>query len=143
MLVRDILRRKGNEVFCVEPHETLRHAVGIACDKRIGALLVMTGPRLHGIITERDILMQCHAHANLDVVRVRDAMTQRVITGVGHDEVRTAMDLMTERRIRHLPILDGDRVMGLVSIGDVVNALRTERAQEVRHLKDYMSGAYL
>ena len=143
MIVADVLRKKGSAVISVTPGHTLRAASRVACEHRIGALLVMGDEdTLVGIITERDILWQCCIGADLDRVRVGSVMVRDVVVGLEEDDLHYTMNTMTERRVRHLPVMRGDKVVGIVSIGDIVNALRRERAQEVRYLRDYLGGRY-
>lgn len=143
MIVSDILRTKGYNIVSVTPAHTMREAARVACENRVGSLLVMGDEgALVGIVTERDILWQVCIGADLDHTRVGSVMTRDVVVCVEEDDLQYAMNTMTERRVRHLPVMRGERVVGIVSIGDVVNALRRERAQEVRHLRDYLGGAY-
>ena len=143
MIVADLLRTKGYDIVTVTPSHTVREAARVACEHRVGALLVIGDEEtLVGILTERDILWQVCTGADLDRTRVRSVMARDVVVCVEEDDLHYVMNTMTERRVRHLPVMRGERVVGVVSIGDVVNALRRERAQEVRHLRDYMGGLY-
>jgi CBS domain-containing protein len=140
MQIQDVLKTKGSHVETITPDATLRQAVHQACARHIGALLVVDGEgQLRGIITERDILRQCDARADLDRVRVGDAMTSQLIIGFPEDDLQLAMNVMTQRRIRHLPILNDGKVVGLVSIGDIVKALHEEEEVEIRYLRDYIT----
>jgi CBS domain-containing protein len=140
MRICDILRRKGYEVVTIAPDRTVLEAVQTLVDHNIGAVVV-TGPSGPiGILSERDVLRLTATSADLSVLRVGDAMTVDIVMGSGSDRLRDVMDLMTQRRIRHLPVVDEDNLAGLVSIGDLVNALRTAVETENQHLKQYIAG---
>ena len=144
MDVREIIKAKGAAVETIHPDATLRQAIRKLCEKRIGSLLVMgsngDSGRPVGILTERDILRQCDAGADLDRMPVGEAMVTKLIVGLLHDDVQRAMATMTEHRIRHLPVLDErtGQVAGLLSIGDVVGALLEEDEAQVRYYHDYI-----
>jgi CBS domain-containing protein len=140
MKVRDILRTKGSQVYDVNADATVQAAVAILMQHRVGALLVRNAEnRVCGIITERDVLREClHRSAELDRVPVREAMTKQLIIGLPDDDIGYAMGVMTQNRIRHLPVMEGDRLVGLISIGDVVKACLEETEYENRYLKEYI-----
>jgi CBS domain-containing protein len=136
MTLRDILQVKGNQVYTVRPDQTVQDAVGILMQHRVGALLVVDeqGSGV-GLISERDILREClHRSDQLGRIPVREAMTRDVIIGLPDDAIGHAMSLMTNNRVRHLPVMDGGALAGLVSIGDVVKAMLDETAHENRYL---------
>jgi CBS domain-containing protein len=141
--VRFVLERKGFQVFSITPADTVLRAVQEMSDKRVGALLVMEGDRLVGVVSERDyarkVILQNHSSMETPVGQI---MTRPVIT-VGPDQsVAECMTLMTERRIRHLPVVEDGRVTGVLSIGDLVKW--TIEAQEtlIHHLENYITGKY-
>ena len=140
MKLRDILRVKGHHVYTVRPDQTVQDAVKILMQHRVGALLVEDAERRAvGIITERDVLRECvDRAAELGRVPVREAMTRDLIIGVPDDEIGYTMGIMTQNRIRHLPVMDGDHVAGMISIGDVVKATLDETEYENRYLKEYI-----
>lgn len=140
MKLRDILRVKGHHVYTVRPDQTVQDAVQILMQHRVGALLVEDAERRAvGIITERDVLRECvDRAAELGHVPVREAMTRDLIIGVPDDEIGYTMGIMTQNRIRHLPVMDGDHVAGMISIGDVVKATLDETEYENRYLKEYI-----
>jgi CBS domain-containing protein len=152
MRIRDILREKGTEVVVIEAGQTIHEAIGRLNEHSIGALVVTgEGGKTIGIITERDILRECGGHCiRLHKSRAReqttcpslvqDAMTKNLVIGVLDDDLDYVMGIMTKNRIRHLPILDGGNLAGIISIGDVVNAHLTEKVFENRMLKDYIQG---
>jgi CBS domain-containing protein len=142
MRVSDILRKKGSEVVTIDPHHTVHDAIRSLVRNNIGALLV-TDPdgRLVGIFTERDILREAALHSDrLEETVVGDVMTRNVVIGVPEDPIEYVMGIMTQNRIRHLPVMDGEELAGIVSIGDVVNAHVQETEFENRLLKDYIHG---
>jgi CBS domain-containing protein len=139
MLLRHILFHKGNEVITCSPSETLAAAVSRLVEHNIGSLVVLEGRRMVGILTERDILRAIDGgRGSLGDQRVRDRMTPSPITGSPDDESECVMGLMTERRIRHLPVLDGHELVGMISIGDLVKAHYAELCQENHFLKSYI-----
>ena len=124
MKVRDILRHKGTVVITTTPETSLYDALGTLVNYRVGALVVMNSEdKTVGIITERDVLRVCATHSSdLDHNTVAAHMTTQLIIGVPEDEVGYVMGIMTNNRIRHLPIMEGERLKGIVSIGDLVKA---------------------
>jgi CBS domain-containing protein len=140
MKVRDILRSKGTAVVTIRPDATIHDAMQTLVNYRIGSLLVSEGKgKTIGIITERDILRECAARSErVRETTVRQVMTTNLIIGVPGDEIDYVMGIMTHNRIRHLPILDGENVEGLISIGDVVKAQLEQTEFENRYLKDYI-----
>jgi CBS domain-containing protein len=141
MRICDILRRKGLEVVTIAPDRTVLEAVQILVEHNIGAVVVVDGSGPIGILSERDVLRLTARAAALTTLPVREAMTTDLVTGNVGDELRHVMDVMTQRRIRHLPIMDGSSLDGIVSIGDLVNELRRDVETENQHLKEYISGA--
>ncbi len=142
MLVRDILRKKGSHVVTIEAHRSVQDAIRSLVENNIGALLV-TAPddQLVGIFTERDILREAAVRpGQLSETLVGDVMTRSVVIGVPEDTIEYVMGIMTQNRIRHLPVLEEDELVGIVSIGDVVNAQLRETEFENRLLKDYIHG---
>lgn len=142
MRIRDILSRKGRDVFTIEPGRSVQDAVEVLVQRNIGSLVVVEGSAVHGIVTERDILrLAARRPVTFGELRIADVMTTDLVTAEPGDEIGSVMDAMTENRVRHLPILEGGALRGLVSIGDVVNALRKSVEDENRHLKEYIRGA--
>ncbi len=144
MIVRNILKRKGPEVITVFAEKTVREAVDILVRNNIGALLVLNQEgKIVGIISERDVLRLTHKDpAGLDTTRIEEIMTTDVIIGGLDDGVAEAERVMTQNHIRHLPIIDRKRLVGMVSIGDLVKAQMSEHAVENRHLRDFIDGKY-
>ena len=139
MLVREILGNKGHAIFSCHPDDTLADVVASLMQRNCGSLVVLEGDELVGIITERDILRSCaETRGPLDFVQVSERMTTDPITARLDDEVAGVMGVMTERRIRHLPVVENGRLCGMISIGDVVKAHHNELCQENHYLKTYI-----
>lgn len=145
MRLQDILRVKGAAVHTISPEATLDDVVQKLIAQNCGSLVVCQeeADRRHGemlgIITERDILRFCAARRGpLDGTRVKEVMTREPTTGTPYDTIEDTMGLMTEQRIRHLPILDEGRLAGMISIGDVVKAHHDQVALENHYLKSYI-----
>lgn len=142
MKIKEIIQDKGSDVVTIEQTRSVLDAVQVLVDHNIGSLVVMEGERAIGILTERDILrLTAQAPGDLAVIRVGSVMTREVFTTEPNHGLNEAMDIMTERRIRHLPVMEGERVAGIVSIGDLVNACRLLAEQETVHLREYIRGA--
>ncbi|SRR5579871_2319813 len=141
--IDSVLRLKGRELWSVPPTATVYEAIEKMSEKGVGALLVMSEGRLAGIISERDyarkvILMDRSSKQT----QVREIMTNPVVTVTPRHNVEECMRMMTENRVRHLPVLDGDRVAGVVSIGDLVNWIITAHEETIGHLQSYIAGNY-
>ena len=142
MAIATILRGKGSDVASVEPDSTISDVVARLVQRRIGALLVIELGEPVGIVSERDVVRCLGTHGPEALhMRVRDVMTAPLITISPRDSIPDAMELMTDRRIRHLPVLDSGRLVGLVSIGDLVKRRIEEAEQEAIALKDYIATA--
>ena len=139
--VRQLLEAKAPEVFAIGPDAPVIDAIRLMAEKRIGALLVMQAGKLAGIVSERDyarkIVLQGRSSRDTPV---RDIMTAQVISvGLG-DSTDHCMQLVTDKRIRHLPVLDGGSVLGVVSIGDLVKAVIEDQQLELDQLQRYIVG---
>ena len=138
-----ILKVKGNQIWSLGPDATVYEAIALMAEKRIGALLVLSGETLCGIISERDyarkVILQ--GHSSKDTL-VRQIMSSDVVTVTAEDTVVECMRRITRHRIRHLPVLDGYRPVGVVSIGDCVNAIISAQAETIQHLNNYIKGGY-
>ena len=129
--VGDLLGDKGTEIFSIAPEATVADAVRLLAEKGIGSLLVMQEDTLCGIVTERDYARKVVAGGlSSENTRVADIMTASVFTTGVEQNIDECMMLMTEKRIRHLPVVDGERVVGIISIGDLMKAIisDTQRA---------------
>jgi CBS domain-containing protein len=142
--VKDILKDKGSKVATIGMEDTTYDAVKKLVEKNIGSLLVLDEKGgIAGIITERDILKECDQRfQSLDKTKVKDVMSKKLIVASPDDDVDYVENVMTENRIRHLPIVSGEKLEGIISIGDLVNVQRAQCKVENRYLKAYISGEY-
>ena len=138
--VRQLLEAKTPEVFAIGPQAPVLDAIRLMAEKRVGALLVMDAGKLAGIVSERDyarkIVLQGRSSKDTPVC---DIMTSDVVSIGQHDSLDHCMQLVTNRRIRHLPVLDGDTVLGVISIGDLVKAVIEDQQLELEHLQRYIA----
>ncbi len=139
MNVATILKAKGYNVVTASPGMTLAEAARLLSEKRIGALVIMQGRQILGILSERDIVKTV-AYAGAEALErpVRDVMTSRVVTCNLNDSVDELMDEMTDRRFRHLPVVEDGELVGIVSIGDVVKHRIAETIMESEALRFYI-----
>lgn len=139
MKLKDILGTKGHDVVTISPDRTVLQAIRTLVDHDIGSLVVMEDEQPVGIITERDILrLTARSAGELASLKVGAVMTRDLVTATPDDELSGMMDVMTEKKIRHLPVMEGGRLAGIVSIGDLLNACRVEAEEENVHLKKYI-----
>ncbi len=139
--IRDILNHKGNSVWTIAPDATVFEAIQMMADKNIGALLVIEGEKLIGIISERDYTRKVilKGRASKETL-VRDILSGKIIFVTPEHTVEECMRLMTEHRIRHLPVLDSARIAGVVSIGDLVNWIISAQNSAIHQLQTYITG---
>lgn len=142
--VSDILRGKGQDVWAVSPDDTVLSALQVMAEKGIGAVLVLEAGLVRGILSERDyarkVVLQGRSSANTPV---KEIMTSRVFAVTPSHTVENCISLMTEKRIRHLPVMDGGKLMGVISIGDVVKMMLTEKSIIIDQLTSYITtGGY-
>ena len=137
----DILRFKGRDVYSVRPTDTVLSALRLMAENDIGAVLVLDGDELVGILTERDyarkVVLVGRSSKDSPVSAI---MTPELVWVAPQRSIDECMQLMTERRVRHLPVMEGRRVVGLISIGDLVKATIDEQAFTIRELKNYIAG---
>jgi CBS domain-containing protein len=142
--VKDILDDKGHEVWTISPDAKVISALKLMAEKSIGALVVMDGKKLRGILSERDyarkIMLQ--GKSSLDTL-VKEIMTSQVLGVSLEATVEECMALMTKKRIRHLPVVEKGKLLGLVSIGDVVKSVISQQKIAIEHLQNYIVGKYL
>ncbi len=135
-----VLAEKGSEVYSIEPSETVYDAVTKMVEHNCGALLVMEGEDVVGIVTERDYLRKVALQGQpLKTTAVRDIMTGTLVIGEAGTTIDEALALMTDRRIRHLPVFEEGALVGLVSIGDLVKHKTKEQAFRIRYLEEYIT----
>ena len=140
-LVKQLLDRKGHDILSISPDASVLDAIKVMAEKAVGALVVMQDSALAGIVTERDyarkvILKGRSSKSTL----VSEIMSAKVITTTGDSTVEECMNMMSDRRIRHLPVVDGETVIGIISIGDLVKAVIADQKAEIEHLEHYISG---
>ena len=141
--IDSVLRVKGRQVWSVAPTATVFEAIQQMSERGVGALLVISEGRLSGIISERDYARKVILKDRWSKrTEVREIMTSPVITVTPRDTVDECMRLMTEYRIRYLPVLNGDEVVGVVSIGDLVNWIITAHSETIGQLEAYIAGKY-
>ncbi len=139
MKIRDILRHKGRDVITASTADSVLHTVCVLVDNNIGGVVVADGEKVIGILTERDILrLVARKPDELQALEVGQVMTRDVIKLAPDDDLAHVMEVMTEKRIRHLPVIEEGRLAGIVTIGDVVNAFRRVAEDENVHLRQYI-----
>ena len=137
---RDVLIRKGNEIWAIEPQESILQAIEKMATKEVGALLVMQADKLVGIITERDYTRKValEGRSSRDS-KVRDIMSTNVLCARPEQTVQECMALMSDKRARHLPVVEKNKVIGLISIGDLVMSIINEQQHEIESLQYYIN----
>jgi CBS domain-containing protein len=140
--VKDMLRFKGHNVWSVAPNATVLEALELMAAKDVGAVLVLNGDRLVGIMSERDYARKVIllGKTSKDTL-VSDIMTSRVLYVSPDQTIQECLALMTEKRIRHLPVIEGDRVIGIVTIGDVGRAIIADQQFMLDQLEHYITGS--
>lgn len=140
-LVKDILTIKNKKVWTIEPGASVYEAIALMADKEIGALVVFRGNKVVGIVTERDYARKIILHGKSSKeTQVGEIMTKQVIYVNPEHTIEECMALMTKKHIRHLPVLDGDNLCGMVSIGDIVRVLISKKDFIIDQLTKYISG---
>jgi len=140
-LVKHLLDSKGRTIISVAANASVFDAIKLMADKAVGSLLVMDGAELKGIVTERDYARKVIIKGrSSETTRVSEIMTSDVCTVVSTDTVNNCMTVMSSRKIRHLPVVDDGEVVGMISIGDLVQAIITDQQEEIEHLEHYISG---
>jgi CBS domain-containing protein len=137
--VRKLLEGKGRAIYSVEPQAAVLDAVRLMAEHHVGALVVMRGAALEGIVSERDyarkVILRGRSSADTPV---RDIMSAPVLTVSLDTSVQACMQLMTDRHVRHLPVVDGARVIGMISIGDLVKSVIAEQKAQIEQLESYI-----
>jgi CBS domain-containing protein len=138
-----ILNEKQREIFSISPNKTVFEAIQILDQKNIGALLVMEGDKLVGMFSERDYTRKITLHGKRSrETKVSEVMTTDVKLTQPNECVAACLRLMTDKRIRHLPVMENDKVVGLISIGDLVKHVIASQSAAIAHLENYISGGY-
>lgn len=139
--VRQILRDKGHDIWSIAPEATVYQALQLMAEKNVGALMVLDGETLVGILSERDYARQVilKGKSSMDTP-VKAIMTANVVVIEPDERVESCMSLMTKKRIRHLPVVQDERVIGMISIGDVVKKIISQQAFTIEQLGNYIMG---
>jgi len=140
-LVQHLLDGKGRDIISINPEASVLDAIILMAERTVGSLLVMKGDELLGIVTERDyarkVIIKGRASESTEVGEI---MTADVYTTSSQETVNHCMTLMSQRKIRHLPVVDDGAVSGMISIGDLVQAIIADQQEEIEHLEHYISG---
>jgi len=140
LTVKQLLDRKGSQIYSIGPEEPVFEAIQLMADKYIGALLVMRGAELVGIVSERDyarkVILLGRSSAETPVWQI---MSSPVTTVSPEHTLAECMQIVTDRRVRHLPVVQNGRVLGVVSIGDLVKAVMEEQQQQIEQLERYIT----
>jgi CBS domain-containing protein len=142
-IVRDILREKGEQVWTISPQATVYEALELMAEKNCGALVVVESGKVTGIFSERDYARKVILKGRASkTTTVGELMTTEVYYVKPDDTIEDCMGLMTQKRMRHLPVLDDDKLAGIISIGDVVKAIISDREFTIRELERYITGGH-
>jgi Predicted signal-transduction protein containing cAMP-binding and CBS domains len=140
--VRSVLQSKGSDIWSTAPDTLVFDALKVMAEKNVGALLVMEGNQLIGIFSERDyarkVVLKGESSHN---IAIRNVMTSGVISVTPDQSIEDCMTLMTGKHIRHLPVLENSKLVGLISIGDVVKAIISQHEDTIKQLENYITGA--
>jgi CBS domain-containing protein len=139
--VRDLLQEKGGTVYTVSPETTVYEALQLMADKNLGALVVCENDAVAGLFSERDYARKIALKGRLSrEVRVDEIMTAKVIHVNQDQDIESCMELMSNNRIRHLPVIENNRLIGIVSIGDIVKAIIEHKEEIIEQLENYIAG---
>jgi CBS domain-containing protein len=139
--ISSILHHKAHEIWSIAPEATVFEAIKLMADKNIGSLLVMSGGQLTGIFTERDYTRKIALHGKTSKdTKVREIIPKDVISVTPEDSVEECMRLMTENRVRHLPVVSDGKVAGIISIGDLVNWIISTQNAAIEQMEQYIAG---
>lgn len=141
--IRSILKHKGGQIWSVSPDELVYHALELMSDKETGALLVISDGKLVGVFSERDYARKVILHGKSSKeLQVREVMTSPVIFVTPKHTVDECMTIMTNSRVRHLPVVEDENVVGVVSIGDLVKWIISVQEETIHQLENYITGKY-
>jgi CBS domain-containing protein len=139
--ISEILKNKGSQVWTVRPDMTVYEALAVMAEKNVGCLCVTDGEKLLGILSERDYTRKIVLHGRSSrTTRVREIISQHVFSVTPETSIDACLHLMTDKRIRHLPVLDHGKLVGLISIGDLVNYIISAQQSTIEQLQTYISG---
>ena len=140
-IISDLLKEKSNQIWSVDPNDTVYHALQLMAEKNIGALLVIENDQVVGIFSERDYARKgiLKGKASKDTP-VSEMMTTRVYFVKPDQAIQDCLTLFTDKRIRHLPVIEGEKILGVVSIGDVVKGIISYQESAIQQLEEYITG---
>jgi len=140
--ISSLLRHKTSELWSVAPETTVFDAIRLMAEKNIGALPVLAGGRLAGVFTERDYTRKVALMGKTSKeTRVREVVDRDLVTVTPNDSVEDCMRLMTEKRVRHLPVVEATKVVGIISIGDLVNWIISTQNAHIEQMEQYIAGS--
>lgn len=139
--LRDIIRKKGGDVFSIAPDATVFEALKMMADQNTGALLVMSGGKVVGILSERDCIRRVDLHGRTSKdTKVDDIMTAKVLYAQVNQTIEECVAIMIDKSIRHLPVFDGDELIGLISVRDALNEMVDQQKFMISQLEHYITG---
>ncbi len=139
--IRDVLNRKGSQFYTTTPGTRVYEALVVMAEKNIGALVVMEGEKIAGIFSERDYARKVILKGKVSrETLVGEIMTTQIRVVAPSEDIRICMRLMTDHQIRHLPVVEGEKLVGVISIGDVVKTIIEDQAESIQHLERYIIG---
>ena len=139
--IQTLLKKKGYDVWSIAPDASVYEAIHLMAEKSVGALIVMDGPSLVGVISERDYARKIILEGrSSEDTKISEIMSAEVITTGPDNSIEECMKIMTDRRIRHLPVLSGDKVLGVISLGDLVEYIIAEQRFVIEQMERYISG---
>jgi CBS domain-containing protein len=139
--IKDVLEKKGYDIWSISPHATVGEALRLLAERNVGALVVLEAGKLAGIISERDYARHVAVRDDTSLqTLVSEIMTEDVVTIRPDEDIDRAMNIMTNRHFRHLPVVDDSELIGVISIGDVVKNIIAEQEALIDDLEDYITG---
>lgn len=139
--LRDIIRKKGDDVYSIAPTASVFEALKMMADQNTGALLVMSGSKVDGIISERDCVRRVELHGRTSKdTKVEDIMTSKVLYAQVNQTIEECVAIMVDKSIRHLPVFDGDELIGLISVRDALNEMVDQQKFMISQLEHYITG---
>jgi CBS domain-containing protein len=140
-IIKDILEAKGHEVYTISPDATVYEALNLMAEKNVGALVILEGETLAGLISERDYARKVILKGKFSKdTPVHEIMSREPVIVTMDDDLEQCMELMTDKRVRHLPVMEEDRLIGIISIGDVVKGIIDHKEFIIQQLEKYIKG---
>ena len=139
--VKEIIKNKGSEVYSISPDATIEQALRLMAEKEVGALMVVDGEKMKGIFSERDYARRGYLIGCSELGKVSQLMTKTLVYIGLDDTVEDCMNKMTDKHIRHLPVVKDGKLAGMISIGDIVKAIISDQKNMIRNLEDYVQGS--